>query len=190
MLSPAARIWPTCHFFSGTPVKMTSQPIRVQLRRMKTTMAIAAVLMLAAVTTAQDQPAPAPPPGSAGIFKSHADLQAALEKAIATGSDMATSAIANTDQYRVNIVHRPKPNGAIAHPGNTELHYIIEGTGTVVTGGTVVRHAGAAATIDGGERHRVGKGDVVIVPAGSAHMYSEVNGEITYLEVRFLAPKD
>ena len=33
------------------------------------------------------------------------------------------------------------------------------------------------------------KGDVVIVPAGSAHMYSKVNGEITYLEVRFVAPK-
>ena len=135
---------------------------------------------------------PAPPPGSAGIFKSSIDLQAALKKAIAASNDMAASPIALTDQYRVNIVHRPKPNGAIAHPGNTELHYIIEGSGTVVTGGKIVRKAGApagAATIEGGDTHKVTKGDVVIVPAGSAHMYSEVNGEITYLEVRFVAPK-
>jgi mannose-6-phosphate isomerase-like protein (cupin superfamily) len=136
------------------------------------------------------QPAPpAPPPGSAGIFKSNADLQAVLKKAIAGTTDMATSAVANTDQYRINIVHRPKANGAIAHPGNTELHYIIEGSGTVVTGGKIVRKPGAPATIEGGETHRVTKGDIIIVPAGSAHMYSEVNGEITYLEVRFVAPK-
>ena len=140
-----------------------------------------------------EAPAPAAPaPGSAGIFKSNADLQAVLKKAIAGAADMASSNIANTDQYRVNIVHRPKANGAIAHPGNTELHYIIEGSGTVVTGGKIVRKPGApasSATIEGGETHKVTKGDVVIVPAGSAHMYSEVNGEITYLEVRFVAPK-
>jgi mannose-6-phosphate isomerase-like protein (cupin superfamily) len=135
---------------------------------------------------------PAPAPGSAGIYKSDADLQAVLKKAIAGTNDMATSAIANTDQYRVNIVHRPKPAGAIAHPGNTELHYIIAGSGTVVTGGKIVRAAGASAasaTIEGGETHKVSKGDVVIVPAGSAHWYKEITGEITYLEVRFVAPK-
>ena len=135
---------------------------------------------------------PAPAPGSAGIFKSNADLQAVLKKAIAGAADMASSPIALTDQYRVNIVHRPKANGAIAHPGNTELHYIIEGSGTVVTGGKIVRKPGApagSATIEGGETHTVTKGDVIIVPAGSAHMYSEVNGAITYLEVRFVAPK-
>jgi mannose-6-phosphate isomerase-like protein (cupin superfamily) len=153
--------------------------------------------MVAAQGQAPARPAaeaapPAPVPGSAGIFKSNADLQTVLKKAIAATNDMATSNIANTDQYRVNIVHRPKPNGAIAHPGNTELHYIIDGSGTVVTGGKIVRKPGApanSATIEGGEAHKVVKGDVIIVPAGSAHMYSEVNGEITYLEVRFVAPK-
>jgi mannose-6-phosphate isomerase-like protein (cupin superfamily) len=141
---------------------------------------------------AQPPAPPAPPPGSAGIYKSNADLQAVLKKAIATANDMATSAVANTDQYRVNIVHRPKANGAIAHPGNTELHYIISGTGTVVTGGKIVRAQGApagSATIEGGEAHKVSPGDIIIVPAGSAHMYSEVNSEITYLEVRFVAPR-
>ena len=145
-----------------------------------------------AAQAAAEPAAPAPPPGSAGIFKANTDLQAALKQAIAKTNDMAASPIALTDQYRVNIVHRPKANGAIAHPGYTELHYIIEGSGTVVTGGKILRKAGApagSATIEGGETHKVTKGDVIIVPAGSAHMYSEVNGEITYLEVRFIAPK-
>ena len=91
-----------------------------------------------------------------------------LKKAIAGAADMASSPIALTDQDPVNIVHRPKANGAIAHPGNTELHYIIEGSGTVVTGGKIVRKPGApagSATIEGGETHKVAKGDVIIVPA-------------------------
>jgi mannose-6-phosphate isomerase-like protein (cupin superfamily) len=160
-------------------------------------------VLLATTAVAQNQPAgrgtgqsapaeaapAAPAPGSAGIFKANSDLQNVLKQAIAKTNDMASSAVANTDQYRVNIVHRPKANGAIAHPGNTELHYIIDGSGTVVTGGKIVRKPGALATIEGGESHKIGKGDVIIVPAGSAHMYSEVNGEITYLEVRFVAPK-
>jgi mannose-6-phosphate isomerase-like protein (cupin superfamily) len=169
----------------------------------KQTMWLVMALAIAAPTMAQtpagrgaaapaEAAPPAPPAGSAGIFKANVDLQAALKRAIAATNDMATSPIANTDQYRVNIVHRPKANGAIAHPGFTELHYIIEGSGTVVTGGKIVRKAGAPAgnaTIEGGETHAVTKGDVVIVPSGSAHMYRVVNSEITYLEVRFVAPK-
>jgi len=135
---------------------------------------------------------PAPPPGSAGIYKSDAELTATLKKAIAAANgSQSSSPIANTDQYRINIVHREKAAGALAHEGNTELHYIIEGTGVVVAGGTIIRGTDGinSATIQGGETHAVKKGDVIIVPAGSAHWYKEVTTPITYLEVRFVAPK-
>ena len=140
----------------------------------------------AAITTS------APPPGSAGIYKSDAELTVTLKKAIAAADgNQSSSPIANTDQYRINIVHREKAAGALAHEGNTELHYIIEGTGIVVTGGTIVRGTGGinSATIEGGETHTVKKGDVILVPSGSAHWYKEVTTPITYLEVRFVAPK-
>jgi mannose-6-phosphate isomerase-like protein (cupin superfamily) len=139
---------------------------------------------------AQEQAPAAPAPGSAATYKSAEALAAALKIAKATAGGMTTSAVANTDQYRINIVHRAQPAGAIAHPGNTELHYIIEGSGTVVTGGTIVRGAIAgAATIKDGVTQHVTKGDIVIVPANSPHWYSQVDGSVTYLEVRWLAPK-
>ncbi|MEP6782425.1 MAG: cupin domain-containing protein [Acidobacteriota bacterium] len=136
------------------------------------------------------EPAPAAPaPGSAATYKSAEALAAALKIAKAIGG-MTTSAVAITDQYRINIVHRAQPAGAIAHAGNTELHYIIEGSGTVVTGGTIVNGATAgAATIKDGVTQHVKKGDVVIVPETLPHWYSEVDSAITYLEVRWLAPK-
>jgi quercetin dioxygenase-like cupin family protein len=42
--------------------------------------------------------------------------------------------------------------------------------------------------IENGVSKRVTKGDVVIVPANTAHWYKEIEGAITYLEVRWLAP--
>ncbi len=133
-------------------------------------------------------PPPAPAPGSAGIFRSNADLQAALARSIASGAALTSASITVTDQYRGSMVRRTEPTGAIAHPGNTEIHYIVEGSGTVVTGGTIVRREGVPAAIEGGEAHRVVKGDIIIIPAGSAHMYSEITEPITYLEWRFVAP--
>ena len=155
---------------------------------------IAAVLgLLATGSAAQRAPQaapPAPPPGSPGIYRSAEELIAALGKAKPTAGGMTASAVSNTDQYRINIVRRDKPAGAIAHPGNTEVHYIIDGAGTLVTGGAIVRgtEAGAAATIADGVTRRVGKGDVVIIPANSPHWYQQIDSTITYLEVRFVAP--
>lgn len=85
---------------------------------------------------------------------------------------------------------RDKPAGALAHPGNTELLYIVEGAGAVVTGGTLVPAANGkpASIADGVSQHFV-KGDVFIVPAGSPHWFAAVDKPVTYLEVRWLAPK-
>jgi mannose-6-phosphate isomerase-like protein (cupin superfamily) len=70
----------------------------------------------------------------------------------------------------------------------TEVHYIIDGAATIVTGGTLVRPAAdtrAASRIDNGVERRVAKGDVVVIPAGTPHWYKQVDGSVTYLEVRF-----
>jgi len=151
------------------------------------TIGVAATLPAAQEPAARPAPA-APPAGSPATYKSGKELLEVLAKATARGG-MTTSNIAANDHYSINIVHRDKPAGAIAHPGNTELHYITEGAGTIVTGGTIVRGATAgAATIENGVSRRVTKGDVVIVPANTPHWYKEVEGAITYLEVRWLAP--
>jgi mannose-6-phosphate isomerase-like protein (cupin superfamily) len=161
---------------------------------MKKTVFLGAALLLSTAVAGEvagqaTPPPPAPAPGSAGIFRSGAEMMAALRSSIAEGGAMAGSGITQTDQYRGSFVHRTEPNGAIVHQGNTELHYIVEGSGTVVTGGTVIRTEGAPARIEGGESHRVAPGDIIIIPAGSAHMYSEVVEPITYLEWRWVAPE-
>jgi hypothetical protein len=135
---------------------------------------------------------------SPAIYKSAAELMATLAKNAETKSDQASAAIANSDHYRINIVRRGSAGTAMAHATGpakgSELHYIIDGSATVVTGGTLVRPPGAPgasakgpgnATIEGGESRRVARGDVIFIPAGTPHWYKDVQGSVTYLEVRF-----
>jgi mannose-6-phosphate isomerase-like protein (cupin superfamily) len=120
-----------------------------------------------------------------GVILSGTEIAAVLSKATAAAG-MKTAPVSTVDQHRINVVNRVSPGTPLAHMGNSEVHYIIDGGGTVVLGGNIVRPAaGAGATIEGGQTRHVAKGDVIFVPAGVAHWYKEVDGAITYLEVRF-----
>lgn len=94
-------------------------------------------------------------------------------------------------------LRRVKPEAnALIHDYVTETYYIMSGSGTFVTGGSL----GGAKPTDlsnvnagmsqsgsriGGEARRVKPGDIVIVPAGTPHSFSELDGPIEYLVYRF-----
>ncbi|MBY0492768.1 MAG: cupin domain-containing protein [Cyanobacteria bacterium] len=151
---------------------------------------VAILIGSTAFAQTQAPPAPAPAPGSPAIFKPAADLAAVLANANVNAGGMSSSNVTTTDQYRVSVVKRDKAAGALAHPGNTELLYIVDGEGTMVTGGKLIAAAnGKPASINEGVSQRFVKGDVFIVPAGSPHWFSAIDKPVTYLEVRWLAPK-
>ena len=127
------------------------------------------------------------------VYKSSSDLMAKLKENMAAAKNgQSDSPIDNEDHYRINIVHRTAPGQAMAHATGpakgSEVHYIIDGTATVVTGGTLNRPAtqGAASSIENGVTQHVAKGDVIVIPAGTPHWYKEIgSGGVTYLEMRF-----
>jgi mannose-6-phosphate isomerase-like protein (cupin superfamily) len=148
---------------------------------------LAPILIAAAIVS--NASAQAPPPA---VYKNGADLMAFLKTQIPKAVDQASSPIANESAYRINLVRRAKPGVAMAHATGpakgTEVHYIIDGAATVVTGGALIRAAAGqttASTIEGGETHHLTKGDVLVISAGTPHWYKEVEGSVTYLEVRF-----
>ncbi|NQV70494.1 MAG: hypothetical protein HQ498_10755 [Pseudohongiella sp.] len=137
------------------------------------------LLAFATVVSAQTPVAPA-------LYMKAGDIALALEKAAAERPAMAVSTITTSEEYRINLIRRTEAAGAIVHQRGTELHFITEGAGTIVTGGIVVRPAdGGQATIEDGLAVRVSKGDAVLIPEGTPHWYSAVEGAISYLEVRF-----
>jgi mannose-6-phosphate isomerase-like protein (cupin superfamily) len=145
---------------------------------MRASVPVAALaLFLATILRADDPKA---------IYKSESDLMAKLT-ATAANPDMLTSPVSIEGRHRINIVRRTKGAGAVAHEGAMELHHIVSGSGTLVTGGTIVRPTGGngVASIQNGVSRKVGPGDVVLVQAGEPHWYTDLIGPITYLEVRW-----
>lgn len=133
--------------------------------------------------------APAPAHGSA-TFKSNADLQKILtEKGGAAGApDSFSAPVVAGDHYQINLVRRTKGASALAHDVGTEIHSVVDGSATFVTGGTIVRPAGGGrggGTVSNGESRHVSAGDIVLVPPRTPHWYQTVDGTVTYLEIRF-----
>src|SRR5215510_6524053 len=83
-------------------------------------------------------------------------------------------------KFNVNIRRITAAETALVHPNTTDLWVVLEGGGTLTTGGIV-----ANGKFVGGESHPVKVGDVVYLPAGLPHGVSGVNGNITWLNVRW-----
>jgi len=147
------------------------------------------IASLAAILLIMQTSGSAQSPAAPALYVPATEITTALQRALGERPGMGVSTITTTDQYRINLITRTAPAGAIVHVPGTELHYIMEGAGTLVTGGIVVRTAeGAPGTIEGGTAQRVQKGDAVLIPEGTPHQYTAVEGAVTYLEVRFNVP--
>lgn len=139
----------------------------------------ALTVLLGACAMAQ---APMPP---AMVVESE-DLAESLASSLAERLSMGVGTVSTGSDYRINLIHRTAAATAIVHDVGTELHYITAGSGTLVTGGVVVRpNPEGPGYIDGGSARKVTEGDAILIPRGTPHWYSSVDGSVTYLEVRF-----
>ena len=90
--------------------------------------------------------------------------------------------------------HRVGPGEVEVHEKQTDVLYIFDGEATVVTGGTMIGGKQTAAgqlrgtAIQGGETRNVTKGDVMVIPAGTPHWFTQVSPEINYLVVKVVKP--
>ena len=92
--------------------------------------------------------------------------------------------------YMIHTSRRVAPGKAEVHTRDTDLIYVLEGSATFVTGGRVVDGASTApdeirgASIADGETRTLGKGDVIIVPAGTPHWFKDVRGPVLYYTIK------
>ena len=92
--------------------------------------------------------------------------------------------------YKVHASHRESPGVVEVHTRDTDIIYMLEGSATLVTGGTVVDGKNIEAEeirgkdVKGGETRQITKGDVIIVPNGVPHWFKEVKGPINYYVVK------
>ncbi len=134
-----------------------------------------------------------------------ADIEA-VAAAIGNSIDLQIKVAAiSQGNVAVGVLHRDRlvntggPAAGLVHRDVSEVYYMLSGSGTLVTGGNVSAGpdfpAGIAvvdvlvgpsfrATSEGGRTRQVSEGDVVIIPAGLFHAWSEIPDHVTYLSIR------
>jgi mannose-6-phosphate isomerase-like protein (cupin superfamily) len=140
------------------------------------------------------QPAAQGAAPSAKLFAGSADVTAMMAKAKSERKpDQANfiQPIVQLAPYNANLEYRVAGVKAPAsvHEREAEMFYVVEGAGTLVTGGTLRDEKRTNAenltgsAIDGGTPRRIAKGDWVMVPEKTAHWFSQVEGTIVLMSI-------
>ena len=170
---------------------------------------IAAVVVMAgrpaaspAITPAASTALPQAPAAQADAammktFASAADVQALLAKAKAErkeGQVAVSEHILSLAPYMANLEYRPIDGAAAVHEKEAEMVYVMDGGGTLTTGGTVVGEKRTNATnlsgtaIDGGTVQTFNKGDFAIIPEGTPHQFKPANGILVLMTLHVPRP--
>src|SRR3984957_18519601 len=168
--------------------------------------ALAGLLMLPAITFAQTQtyptPVPAGSPPNYAFDITKKDIDMVLKNDPGTDRQLR---VVDMGKYNlgVGIIHRgptkDKPGAPISgpyHDDTAETYIILSGSGILTTGGTmtdkkpspnynILNGPGGNGTAGPGAYSRkVQAGDIIIIPPGVLHAWSQITDQVTYLSVR------
>lgn len=115
--------------------------------------------------------------------------KAAVTEGFAKGATLYNG---NTEgkNYRVHTLRRDAPGEVEVHTKDTDIFYILEGSATFVTGGTIRDSRDTAPdekrgkSMDGGTVYHLTAGNVVIIPANVTHWFKELQSPVTYLVIK------
>ncbi len=92
--------------------------------------------------------------------------------------------------YMVHASRREGPGMVEVHTKDADILYVLKGSATIVTGGTMVEGKPIATDeirgreITGGETRQLVPGDVMIIPNGVPHWFKEVKAPFLYYVVK------
>jgi quercetin dioxygenase-like cupin family protein len=130
-------------------------------------------------------------------YSSAVDVQALLAKAKTErkeGQVMVAEHILSLAPYTANLEYRPIEGAVAVHEKEAEMVYVIDGGGTLTTGGTVVGEKRTNATnlsgtaIDGGTMRTIAKGDFAIIPEGTPHQFKPASGLLVMMTLHVPRP--
>jgi len=162
------------------------------MSRLKTIVLALAVLVPLSSPSWAQAPAPTQPPPPTDRTKatrfSAEELRAALGK-LPTDRPSSAVRVFSLAPYNVNVEQRqPRAQGASLHEAQAELFYVIEGSATLLTGGTLTNPTRtgtnqAGPGIDNGVRTPFSKGDFLIVPSGVPHQFVDISAPVHLMSI-------
>lgn len=139
-------------------------------------------------------PALAPTDRTRATHFTAADLQAALAK-LPADRPASSVRVFSLEPYNVAVEQRqPRAQGAASHADRAELFFVIDGAGTMLTGGTITdgKPSGVntqGTTISGGARIEFKKGDFIMVPSGVPHQFIDLKAPVQVMSMYLPNPK-
>ena len=154
----------------------------------------AVVVIVTAGASFAQAPAPAATERGKATHFTAAELQAALAK-LPSDRPSGSVRVFSLDPYNVGVEQRqPRPQGASLHEAQAELFYVIDGSATMITGGTIPdgKRTGTniqGTAIDGGTRIVFNKGDFIMVPSGVPHQFVDITSPVRVMSMYLPNPK-
>lgn len=124
-------------------------------------------------------------PGPEKTFAPAADIQALIAKAKADRKGEAPNTIEpilTLAPYRAQLEYRTAVAPAALHEKDSEMMYVVQGTGIINVGGKLVNEKRTNAanrggdSIEGGTPHNVSPGAVIIIPQNTPHQVTPTGG--------------
>ena len=152
---------------------------------------IVALFVLSAFpVSAAAQESGAPP----ALYKAGSAIRAELDQAAAASASAGGWSVSVSPGVSVRRRSSSVAQYAIIHPFSVEIYRILEGSGTLVTGGLLERPLVESSSpnlirsehgITGGLARQVSEGDILVLQPGTPHWFSAIDGEtLTYMESR------
>ena len=129
-------------------------------------------------------------PANVDIYSAK-ELDAMGQKLAQKGTPFASQELMRYGNHYTMLALREDTGSSEVHEHEADVFVIENGEATLVTGGKMVDpHATKAGeirgkSIEGGERHAVGAGDIVHIPAGTPHQLLVTKGKpFTYFVIK------
>jgi mannose-6-phosphate isomerase-like protein (cupin superfamily) len=130
-------------------------------------------------------------------FTSSSEITAMIAKAKSERKDgqaLVSQRILSLAPYQASLEYRASVGPAAIHEKEAEFFYVVDGAGTLVTGGKLQGESRTNADnltgtgIDGGKSQAVAKGDFIVVPEGTAHWFSKINQTLVLMSLHVPRP--
>ena len=140
-------------------------------------------------------------------YISSEEIQAYLKRA--EGNAVADQQVRALDIGKINVdigvvyrgkLTKPTPQSVAEHDLVSEVYHIIDGSATLMTGPDIVDlkkrsnddravrllngPGGNGASLRNGVSHQLKAGDVIVIPAGTGHLFTSIPDHIRYIMVR------
>jgi len=157
-----------------------------------------ALMLVTALAVAQQPAKQAKQPPANKTYVSASDVTAMMAKAKnERKQDQAnfSQALLQLAPYSANMEYRSAvPQAAAVHEKEAEMFFVIDGSGTLVTGGKLVCETRngdnlTGTAIEGGDTQAVAKGDFFIVPENTPHWFSKINGTLVLMSLHVPRPR-